>query len=64
MIKLEDIDEMNDIPSGNCKFLDHIIWLREVFLRARARKIGDFDAVCKLQDDLDKLLIELFDSHD
>ena len=45
----------------DCHFQDHIMWLRAVFLRMRARNSGErFVRVCKLQEELDTLLDELF----
>lgn len=54
MIKHEETNN-EEFPTGN--FLDHIIWLRQFFIKARANSSGErFKKICKTQDDLDEIL--------
>lgn len=61
MIKLDEMTDEDTNP--DCKFIDHIVWLRRTFERARANATGEeFDRICGLQDQLDNFLFQQFDA--
>jgi len=61
MIKLEDIKKNETYSTGECTFRDHIIWLQRLFQSERACTTGEeYSAVCKLQEEVDALLIKRF----
>ena len=61
MIKLEEMDKHNQAVNPECKFIDHITWLRRTFERARANSTREkFDEICELQEQLDQFLEEQF----
>lgn len=65
MIQLEEMTERDEILNPECRFIDHIVWLRRTFLRARANSTGDeFDKICQLQHELDDFLDQQFSKVD